>query len=100
MTSTSDINLESTTFDHERVVMVTGERSGLPIIVAVHSTALGQALGGARVWSYPHWTDALTDALRLSEGMTLKNAAAGLALGGGKSVVCLPMGANLTAEQK
>lgn len=100
MTTTSDINLESIALDHERVVMVTGERSGLAIIVAVHSTVLGQALGGARVWSYPHWTDALTDALRLSEGMTLKNAAAGLARGGGKSVVCLPLGATLTEADK
>lgn len=100
MTTSSDINLESIAFDHERVVMVTGERSGLPIIVAVHSTVLGQALGGARLWSYPHWTDALTDALRLSEGMTLKNAAAGLPRGGGKSVVCLPVGATLTDADK
>lgn len=98
--SPSAIHLDSIPFDHEQVILATGRRSGLPIIVAVHSTALGQALGGARMWSYPHWTDALTDALRLSEGMTLKNAAAGLARGGGKSVVCLPMGAKLTDEQK
>ena len=94
------VQLESIPFDHERVVMVTGSRSRLPVIVAVHSTVLGQALGGARLWAYPHWTDALTDALRLSEGMTLKNAAAGLNRGGGKSVICLPMGTSLTDEQK
>ncbi len=94
------VQLEVTPFDHERVVMVTGSRSGLPIIVAVHSTALGQALGGARVWAYPHWTDALADALRLSEGMTFKNAAAGLARGGGKSVIALPLGTVLTDDQK
>lgn len=98
--STTAVQLESIPFDHERVVMVAGSRSGLPIIVAVHSTALGQALGGARLWAYPHWTDALADALRLSEGMTFKNAAAGLARGGGKSVICLPMGASLTDDQK
>ena len=100
MSSTSAIHLDSLPLDHERVVLVTGQRSGLPIIVAVHSTVLGQALGGARMWSYPHWTDALTDALRLSEGMTFKNAAAGLARGGGKSVVCVPLGTSLTDDQK
>lgn len=100
MSPTSTIQLDSLPFDHEQVIVVTGKRSALPIIVAVHSTVLGQALGGARMWSYPHWTDALTDALRLSEGMTFKNAAAGLARGGGKSVVCIPMGTTLTEEQK
>ncbi|WP_127794162.1 Glu/Leu/Phe/Val dehydrogenase family protein [Agromyces sp. LHK192] len=78
--------------DHERVLVSRGRRSGLTIIVAVHSTALGQALGGARLWTYDHWTDALADALRLSQAMTLKNAAAGLARGGGKAVVHLPPG--------
>lgn len=100
MSSTSAIHLDSLPLDHERVILVTGKRSALPIIVAVHSTVLGQALGGARMWSYPHWTDALADALRLSEGMTFKNAAAGLARGGGKAVVCLPTGATLSDEQK
>lgn len=100
MSSASAIHLDSLPLDHEKVILVTGKRSKLPIIVAVHSTVLGQALGGARMWSYPHWTDALTDALRLSEGMTFKNAAAGLARGGGKSVVCLPMDVTLTDEQK
>lgn len=100
MTSPSAVSLESTPFDHERVVMVTGERSGFPVIAAVHSTVLGPALGGARLWSYSHWSDALTDALRLSEGMTLKNSAAGLDLGGGKAVICLPAGTTVTEEQK
>lgn len=100
MTASSDISLESTDFDHEKVVMATGTRSGFPVIVAIHSTVLGPALGGARLWSYPHWTDALTDALRLSEGMTLKNSAAGLDLGGGKAVVCLPVGTTVTDEHK
>lgn len=81
--------------DHERVLITRGARSGLTIIVAVHSTVLGQALGGARVWQYEHWTDALGDALRLSQAMTLKNAAAGLARGGGKSVVAIPAGVEL-----
>jgi leucine dehydrogenase len=81
--------------DHERVLITRGPRSGLTIIVAVHSTVLGQALGGARLWQYEHWTDALADALRLSQAMTLKNAAAGLARGGGKSVIAIPPGVEL-----
>ena len=85
-------------FDHERVLVVTGRRSGLTIIVAVHSTRLGQALGGCRVWQYDDWQDALADALRLSAAMTLKNAAAGLARGGGKAVIHVPRGTVLTEE--
>ena len=87
-------------FTHERVLITTGIRSGLVITVAVHSTRLGQALGGARMWQYENWTDAVADALRLSAAMTLKNAAAGLNLGDGKSVIHLPLGTVLTeAEQ-
>ena len=74
-------------FTHERVEVITGRRSGLFITVALHSSVLGSALGGARLWTYPHWSDALGDALRLSAAMTLKNAAAGLDAGGGKSVI-------------
>ncbi|WP_395245897.1 Glu/Leu/Phe/Val dehydrogenase dimerization domain-containing protein [Agromyces sp. MMS24-K17] len=81
--------------DHERVLVVRGARSGLTIVVAVHSTVLGQALGGARLWRYAHWTDALADALRLSEAMTAKNAVAGLARGGGKAVIALTPGTDL-----
>lgn len=87
-------------FGHENVLISTGRRSGLVISVAVHSTALGQALGGARMWNYPHWTDAVADALRLSAAMTLKNSAAGLHRGGGKSVIHLPMGVTLTDAGK
>ena len=87
-------------FTHERILVTTGKRSGLVISVAVHSTKLGQALGGARVWQYANWTDAVADSLRLSAAMTLKNAAAGLNRGGGKSVVYLPMGTVLNDEQK
>lgn len=76
--------------DHERVLISHGRRSGLTIIVAVHSTRLGQALGGARLWRYASWTDGLADALRLSQAMTMKNAAAGLARGGGKAVIVIP----------
>jgi leucine dehydrogenase len=87
--------------EHERVAIGVGERSGLPVIVAVHSTALGQAVGGCRVWSYPDWRAALEDALRLSEAMTLKCALAGLPLGGGKSVIALAPGdPTLTPERR
>ncbi|MEJ3404356.1 Glu/Leu/Phe/Val dehydrogenase dimerization domain-containing protein [Rathayibacter sp. YIM 133350] len=84
--------------DHERVLVVTGRRSGLVIVVAVHSTRLGQALGGCRFWHYDSWTDGLDDALRLSRAMTLKNATAGLARGGGKAVIVIPTGTVLTEE--
>ena len=100
MSSTSAQAVTTPPFTHERVLMTTGQRSGLTIIVAVHSTVLGQALGGARLWQYEDWSDALTDALRLSAAMTLKNAAAGLARGGGKSVIRIPVSQSLSDEQK
>ena len=87
-------------FAHERVEVITGRRSGLFIAVALHSSVLGSALGGARLWSYPHWSDALGDVLRLSAAMTLKNAAAGLDAGGGKAVIALPPGTMLDAERR
>jgi Glu/Leu/Phe/Val dehydrogenase, dimerisation domain len=64
---------------HERVTVTRGRRSGETIVVAVHSTRLGPALGGCRVRHYPSWSDALADALRLSEAMTYKAALAGIA---------------------
>lgn len=87
-----------TRFDHEQVVIRTGPRSGFPVIIAVHSTALGQAVGGCRVWRYADWRDGLTDALRLSAGMTAKCAVAGLANGGGKTVVAVPAGVELDRD--
>jgi leucine dehydrogenase len=75
---------------HEEVVVRRGERSGLYVVVAIHSTALGPALGGARLWTYRALGDGIADALRLSEAMTYKAAAAGLDLGGGKAVLCAP----------
>lgn len=63
------------------------EKTGLKAIVAIHSTAFGPALGGCRVWPYENEAAALNDVLRLSRAMTYKNAAMGLALGGGKSVI-------------
>src|SRR5689334_14005101 len=72
---------------HEDVQFVTDEASGLNAIIAIHSTHLGPAAGGARFWHYTKDADGLTDALRLSRGMSYKNAMAGLPLGGGKSVL-------------
>jgi leucine dehydrogenase len=79
-------------FDHEDLVVRTGARSGRSVIVAVHSTTLGPALGGVRLWHYRATEDAARDALRLARGMTYKAAAAGLELGGGKGVICAPDG--------
>lgn len=76
--------------DHERLAVVRGEQSGATMAVAIHSTRLGPALGGMRVWHYPRPAAAVADALRLARAMTYKAAAAGLALGGGKGVVCTP----------
>lgn len=84
--------------DHEQLVLRKGERSGLRVIVAVHSTALGPALGGVRMWPYAGPGDAVRDALRLARGMTLKAAAAGLDLGGGKGVICLEGTRDLAAD--
>ena len=72
---------------HEALHFVTDEKSGLRAIIAMHSTHLGPAAGGTRLWHYADDADALTDALRLSRGMSYKNAMAGLPLGGGKAVV-------------
>ena len=85
-----------TPLTHERVTMVAGARTGLPVIVAVHSTALGQAVGGCRLWHYESWLEGVDDALRLSSAMTLKAALSGLPVGGGKSVIALPLGFELT----
>jgi glutamate dehydrogenase/leucine dehydrogenase len=80
------------TFEHEQVRIVTGSRSGLPVMIGVHSTARGQAIGGCRIAHYPDWTAGLTDVLRLSAAMSAKAALAGLPHGGGKTVVALPDG--------
>ena len=72
---------------HEEIHFVTNEKCGLKAIIAIHSTHLGPAGGGARFWHYAKDEEALTDALRLSRGMSYKNAMAGLPLGGGKSVI-------------
>nr|WP_272902454.1 Glu/Leu/Phe/Val dehydrogenase dimerization domain-containing protein [Brevibacterium daeguense] len=75
-------------FDHHEQVMFCHDReTGLRGIIAIHSTALGPAAGGCRMYPYASEQDALTDVLRLSRGMSYKNAIAGLPLGGGKCVI-------------
>jgi leucine dehydrogenase len=72
---------------HEDLHFVWNEECGLKAIIAVHSTHLGPAAGGCRFWHYADPAQGLTDALRLSRGMSYKNAMAGLPLGGGKAVI-------------
>ncbi len=73
--------------NHEIVSFGSDEESGLRAIIAVHNTALGPAVGGCRMFDYADEAAALTDALRLSRGMTYKSALAGLPMGGGKAVI-------------
>lgn len=72
---------------HEQLVYFNDEESGLKAFIAVHNTVLGPGAGGCRMWPYDNEMDALNDALRLSRGMSYKNAMAGLPLGGGKAVI-------------
>ncbi len=74
-------------YDFEQVVFCQDEASGLKAVIAIHDTTLGPALGGSRMWTYASEEAAIEDALRLARGMTYKNAAAGLNLGGGKTVI-------------
>ena len=86
--------------DHEGVHLFTDPASGLQAIVAIHSTVLGPAAGGARFWHYADAGQGVTDALRLSRGMSFKNAMAGLELGGGKGVILADRpGATVTTAQ-
>ena len=73
--------------DHELVQLVHDRASGLTAILALHSTHLGPGAGGTRFWHYAEPADAMRDALRLSKGMSYKNAMAGLPMGGGKGVI-------------
>ena len=82
---------------HEQLVVCNDSTAGYRGIIAIHSTTLGPALGGTRFWQYATDEDAIVDALRLSRGMTYKNAVAGLNLGGGKSVI---IGNNKTADRE
>src|ERR1044072_3287874 len=78
---------EKSTNTHELVLIGRDDAVGYHGIIAIHSTGLGPAVGGTRFWTYDSEQEALTDALRLSRGMTYKSALAGLPLGGGKSII-------------
>lgn len=73
--------------DHEQVVFCHDKETGLKAIIGIHSTVLGPALGGTRMWNYASDMEALRDVLRLSRGMTFKASISGLNLGGGKAVI-------------
>lgn len=75
------------TYDYEQLVICQDKTTGLKAFIAIHDTTLGPALGGTRMWTYNSEEEAIEDALRLARGMTYKNAAAGLNLGGGKAVI-------------
>ncbi len=86
--------------EHEGVHLFRDVKSGLTAVIAVHSTTLGPAAGGVRFWHYADNGRAITDALRLSRGMSYKNAMADLPLGGGKGVVLADQpGATITEAQ-
>ena len=90
---------DSPDFDeHELVQFVTDRKSGLRALIAVHSTHLGPGAGGVRFWHYARTGDAVADVLRLSRGMSYKNAMAGLPLGGGKAVILADEGRTKTPE--
>lgn len=78
---------ELATAGHEQVVFCRDDATGLRAIISIHDTTRGPALGGTRFYPYRSEGDALTDSLRLAQGMTFKAAAAGMALGGGKAVI-------------
>jgi leucine dehydrogenase len=78
---------QMTAMGHKKVLLCHDPDSGLRAVIAIHSTALGPATGGTRMWTYDPDGAAITDALRLARGMTYKYAAAGLDLGGGKGVI-------------
>ncbi|WP_324827904.1 Leu/Phe/Val dehydrogenase [Qipengyuania zhejiangensis] len=84
--------------DHELVQLVRDPKSGLTAIFALHSTHLGPGAGGTRFWHYAEPGDAMRDALRLSRGMSYKNAMAGLPMGGGKAVILADKNRNKTPE--
>ncbi len=85
--SSQSIFGQVTAMGHEQVVFCHDEATGLKAIIGIHNTILGPALGGTRMWNYASDEEAITDVLRLSRGMTFKNAITGLNLGGGKAVI-------------
>jgi leucine dehydrogenase len=74
-------------YGFKKVVLCNDNATGLRAVIAIHSTALGPATGGTRMWTYDSEEAAILDALRLARGMTYKYAAAGLNFGGGKAVI-------------
>lgn len=92
-----EITRKTTNSEHEKVFVGREPESGYRGIIAIHSTARGPAVGGTRLWNYATEEEALTDALRLSRGMTYKNALAALPLGGGKAVI---VGDNKTLDRE
>src|SRR4051794_10779634 len=83
---------------HEELRVIEGPRSGLTMAVAVDHTVDGRSLGGCRMWRYRAAADAVADVERLAHSMTLKAAAAGLPIGGGKAVIALPAETTLSPE--
>src|SRR5512139_558400 len=83
---------------HEAVHFFTDLKSGLRVVIAVHSTARGPAAGGVRFWHYARSDAAVADALRLSRGMSFKNAMADLPVGGGKAVILAPEDRSKSSE--
>lgn len=84
-------------YGHEQLVFWSEPELGYRGIIAIHDTTLGPALGGTRFWNYASDEEAIIDALRLAKGMTYKSAVAGVALGGGKSVI---VGDNRTRDRE
>jgi len=84
---TSSVDVFDLGSEHEQVVFANDPATGLRAIIAIHSTALGPALGGTRFYPYASTADAIEDVLNLSRGMSYKAALAGLDLGGGKAVI-------------
>lgn len=84
---------------HEDIIVRHDPTLDLVAVIALHNTQLGPAAGGCRCWHYDSQAEAVTDAARLSEGMTYKNAIAGIGFGGGKSVIMAPKSGSLTTEQ-
>jgi leucine dehydrogenase len=83
MLKVKDLNIEG----YERVIEAIDPEAGLHSIIAIHNTSMGPSLGGTRIYPYRSVDEALSDALRLSKGMTYKSAVAEIGLGGGKSVI-------------
>ena len=85
--SENPIISQMSTMGHDQILFCSDNETGLKAIIAIHDTTLGPALGGTRMWVYNNELEALHDVLRLSRGMTYKNAISNLALGGGKAVI-------------